>query len=1144
MGIWEKYTCLRYVPYNSTTSSLYGIGHESHLHFFNDPQQVCQSPIGRMENKTRRVRCCALTTCLHELGHAAGLLHEQKSSERDDWVRINWENIKKELWYAFGKLPSDETTSYGYDISSRMHYSSTAFTTEYGETITSLFDEVSMVAGEHYTFREASIAHNCQAMFCPGRRITCENGGYFTLVKGVCSCKCVDGLNPDTGCRTVLQAKATVEFPKGHYTILMAKEGCPHHLFQTGRLTHRGEGDNSVGHGGPQGLAGDFSTNSFTYRFCTSDNQYKHGGDWPKGNYCILRRGGTCPLGFISGGGHIQFGDTDWNPAYGSRYYGTLPDGVYDDNTKLEFCCREDGAIIEPIDLPAVAPLVLFLYKQNIFDPPSCQAVKGMQYRQEHITFDNEDGGIFEISGTTPYTVTNANERISMYYCVYQPVDRYCGGVISLTHSNEQASIHSPNYPHNYENNKECFWLITGPPKSNILVNVNDISIEKSESSNECIDTLEVRYILVGQRTAPICGKLRPTTIRSVYNTVLIRFSTSMQTVDRGFKLNLKLALADDHCYDVDNKGKYYRGSVNYTRTYKPCLPWTQVTHCRHHSFNYDDVNDGLDGNYCRNPGHGVRPWCYYEATECARDYCDACGLEDNVNKISDCDELIASNPQFCTTDYGFENCHRSCGFPVQQPEMKERDMICNILPNDPIDGYPLPTVGPYYVGDTVAQRCGTLAHDVIIRVCLGNGKWTPARFACGVCVDGWTVYDGGCYKFYNQKLKWNEANATCYQDDGAVIAPARNAEEMAFLNRFSGVVNHLWIGAHNKSSTHTTYVWSDGLPVTSTNWLTGRPDNRYNSENCVVMLSPSLKWEDLYCGHYYKNYFVCMKNRTVRVTCIDQIDNCLTKLQENPKMCSISIGYSETVCPFTCGVCELGLPNVYCSLPEPSAHSATVLNYSPWLSRGEFVSYKCVDGYVLSDGNLDRACQPDGTLTGSPPTCIEKSYSKTFSNDVIIKHRSKIIRGSQVLLSLNSNLYITRSGRITQWHFFAAEGKSHMFQVWRPMDATGTTFELIGFNEITPTETRMYIFNIDTSQQIVVTPGDIIGIWSSMGSIDAGITYDICQANLHPQGSDMLRTSRMFYYNTDFNIGMTTSVVDYSPSCMMISVKAYIEPI
>ncbi|KAK6185574.1 hypothetical protein SNE40_007778 [Patella caerulea] len=162
MGIWEKYTCLRYVPYNSSTSSLYGIGHESHLHFFNDPQQICQSPIGRMKNKTRRVRCCALTTCLHELGHAAGLLHEQKSSERDDWVRINWENIKKELWYAFGKQPSDMTTSYGYDINSRMHYSSNAFTTEYGETITSLFDEVSIVAGDHYMFREASLGHNCQ----------------------------------------------------------------------------------------------------------------------------------------------------------------------------------------------------------------------------------------------------------------------------------------------------------------------------------------------------------------------------------------------------------------------------------------------------------------------------------------------------------------------------------------------------------------------------------------------------------------------------------------------------------------------------------------------------------------------------------------------------------------------------------------------------------------------------------------------------------------------------------------------------------------------------------------------------------------------------------------------------------------------
>ena len=41
----------------------------------------------------------------------------------------------------------------------------------------------------------------------------------------------------------------------------------------------------------------------------------------------------------------------------------------------------------------------------------------------------------------------------------------------------------------------------------------------------------------------------------------------------------------------------------------------------------FSDLLDGLDSNYCRNPGDGIRPWCYYDANGCLRDYCDVCLL-------------------------------------------------------------------------------------------------------------------------------------------------------------------------------------------------------------------------------------------------------------------------------------------------------------------------------------------------------------------------------------------------------------------------------------------------------------------------------------------------------------------------------------
>ena len=33
MSLYEKYTCFRFVPYNSTTRELYGLDHDGHLFF-------------------------------------------------------------------------------------------------------------------------------------------------------------------------------------------------------------------------------------------------------------------------------------------------------------------------------------------------------------------------------------------------------------------------------------------------------------------------------------------------------------------------------------------------------------------------------------------------------------------------------------------------------------------------------------------------------------------------------------------------------------------------------------------------------------------------------------------------------------------------------------------------------------------------------------------------------------------------------------------------------------------------------------------------------------------------------------------------------------------------------------------------------
>lgn len=76
-------------------------------------------------------------TPIHEIMHALGFLHEQNRADRDQFVRIQYGNIKPETTPNFDKASPGETTEFGvrYDTSSVMHYSATAFSSNGGKTI-------------------------------------------------------------------------------------------------------------------------------------------------------------------------------------------------------------------------------------------------------------------------------------------------------------------------------------------------------------------------------------------------------------------------------------------------------------------------------------------------------------------------------------------------------------------------------------------------------------------------------------------------------------------------------------------------------------------------------------------------------------------------------------------------------------------------------------------------------------------------------------------------------------------------------------------------------------------------------------------------------------------------------------------------
>ncbi|XP_040152821.1 zinc metalloproteinase nas-4 isoform X1 [Anopheles arabiensis] len=125
-------TCIRFVP---------RMGEKNYVSF-ESSSSGCWSSVGMIGGKQavnlQIPGCTTLVgTAIHEMMHALGFLHEQNREDRDDWVRIRYENIKAGTSNNFEKAKKGTTNSFGvaYDYASIMHYSSNAFSTNGNPTI-------------------------------------------------------------------------------------------------------------------------------------------------------------------------------------------------------------------------------------------------------------------------------------------------------------------------------------------------------------------------------------------------------------------------------------------------------------------------------------------------------------------------------------------------------------------------------------------------------------------------------------------------------------------------------------------------------------------------------------------------------------------------------------------------------------------------------------------------------------------------------------------------------------------------------------------------------------------------------------------------------------------------------------------------
>lgn len=89
MKDYEKYTCLRFKPRTNE---------KDYISLASD-NTGCWSYIGRIGGEQtinlQNPGCVGKGTIIHEIMHAVGFWHEQSRVDRDDYVTINFKNIRQ-----------------------------------------------------------------------------------------------------------------------------------------------------------------------------------------------------------------------------------------------------------------------------------------------------------------------------------------------------------------------------------------------------------------------------------------------------------------------------------------------------------------------------------------------------------------------------------------------------------------------------------------------------------------------------------------------------------------------------------------------------------------------------------------------------------------------------------------------------------------------------------------------------------------------------------------------------------------------------------------------------------------------------------------------------------------------------------------
>lgn len=105
-------------------------------------------------------------------------------------------------------------------------------------------------------------------------------------------------------------------------------------------------------------------------------------------------------------------------------------------------------------------------------------------------------------------------------------------------------------------------------------------------------------------------------------------------------------------------------------------------------------------------------------------------------------------------------------------------------------------------------------------------------------------TYNGHTYYLSQTGYQWVDADKIARSSGGHLATISSDGENTFILNAITPLSISPWIG-FNDLANKGTYVWSDGEPVSYTNWDINEPSNTGGVEDCAVIYYWNGKWND-----------------------------------------------------------------------------------------------------------------------------------------------------------------------------------------------------------------------------------------------------------------------------------------------------------